>query len=386
MRWNNQRGTQAEANALLGLDHERDAVQAVTSPDFAGVTFHEVLAKSALNRVPGGSDMPFTWTVNPYRGCTHACVYCFARPTHQYLELNAGSGFDSQIVVKVNVAEVLDRELLKPSWGREPVALGTNTDPYQRAEGKYRLMPGIIDAFVRSGTPFSILTKGTLLRRDLPLLARASERVPVDIGLSIAVFNEELQQSIEPGTPSTAARLATVSAVRDAGLDCAVFMMPILPGLTDSDEMLESAVAAVAEAGATAVQFGALHLKSGVKPWYLHWVQRNHPHLIALYSELYSSGAFPPRDYTADLRVRMQSLLARHGLSDGRLGPTQGFGDAGTRRVRFAGFDGVEATRPTGRAQREQQPGVRGHGSTRPGTIGSPSVPVGAAADLAVLF
>ena len=144
------------------------------TPDFAGVTFHEVLAKSALNHVPGQSAMPFGWTINPYRGCTHACVYCFARPTHTYLDLDAGDDFDRQIIVKVNVAEVLRTELAKPSWRHDPVALGTNTDPYQRAEGRYSLMPGIIDALTASGTPFSILTKGTLLRRDLPLLADAA--------------------------------------------------------------------------------------------------------------------------------------------------------------------------------------------------------------------
>ncbi|MGO2664818.1 Rv2578c family radical SAM protein [Mycetocola reblochoni] len=352
MRWNNRTGLQASPNALPGLERERDLVRSVQAPDFAGVTFHEVLARSALNRVPGGSEMPFAWTVNPYRGCTHACVYCFARPTHSYLELDAGAGFDSQIVVKVNVAEVLERELLKPSWGREHVALGTNTDPYQRAEGKYRLMPGIIDAFVRSGTPFSILTKGTLLRRDLPALAAAADRDPVDIGLSIAVFDEELQRSVEPGTPSTAARLATVSAVRDAGLDCTVFLMPLLPGLTDSDEMLEDAVARLAAAGATAVQFGALHLKPGVKPWYMHWLERNHPQLVGLYRELYADGPYLPAAYAADLRARMQRLLDRHGLGDGRAGPTQRFGDGARRRVRFDGFDGVEGSRSRGAARR----------------------------------
>ncbi len=145
--------------------------------------------------------MPFGWTINPYRGCSHACVYCFARNTHSYLDLDAGKDFDSQIIVKVNVVEVLRRELAKPSWGRHPVALGTNTDPYQRAEGRYQLMPGIIDALAESGTPFSILTKGSLLRRDLTLLATAHERVPVELAMSIAVYDDELQQSVEPGTP-----------------------------------------------------------------------------------------------------------------------------------------------------------------------------------------
>ena len=189
------------------------------------------MAKSALNKVPGagGGPLPYGWTINPYRGCSHACAYCFARPTHTYLEFDAGKDFDSEIIVKVNVAEVLAKELAKPSWAKVPVALGTNTDPYQRAEGRYALMPGIIDALASSGTPFSILTKGTLLRRDLDRLADASLQVPVDIAMSIAIYDDELQQSVEPGTPSTKARLATVTAVREHGLDCSVFLMPILP-------------------------------------------------------------------------------------------------------------------------------------------------------------
>jgi DNA repair photolyase len=142
-------------------------VRTVRTPQFEGITFHEVLCKSALNKVPNPAMLPFRYTVNGYRGCSHACRYCFARPTHEYLDLDCGTDFDTQVVVKTNVAEVLRRELRRPSWQRETVALGTNTDPYQRAEGRYALMPGIIGALADSGTPFSILTKGTLLRRDL---------------------------------------------------------------------------------------------------------------------------------------------------------------------------------------------------------------------------
>ena len=159
MRWSGQSvtATRERQSALPGLGLAEMAampghLRTVRSPDFKGMVFHEVLAKSALNKVPGASSMPFSWTVNPYRGCSHACVYCFARGSHRYLDLDAGKDFDSQIVVKVNVAEVLSRELLTPSWQGEYVALGTNTDPYQRAEGRYALMPGIIDALGRSNT------------------------------------------------------------------------------------------------------------------------------------------------------------------------------------------------------------------------------------------
>ena len=176
VRWEAQTLDAPDAGALPGLAKLHGLVRSVTTPEFAGVTFHEVMSKSALNKVPAGGPMPFAWTVNPYRGCSHACVYCFARPSHQYLDFDAGRDFDTQVIVKINVAEQLRRELARPTWSGEPVALGTNTDPYQRAEGRYRLMPGIIRALADSGTPFSILTKGTLLRRDLPLLADAATR------------------------------------------------------------------------------------------------------------------------------------------------------------------------------------------------------------------
>ena len=143
MRWQGQELNVDQAETLPGLARLSNLVRSVQTPEFAGITFHEVLAKSALNHVPGQSALPFGWTINPYRGCSHACVYCFARNTHTYLDLDAGKDFDNQIIVKVNVAEVLGRELAKQSWGRHPVALGTNTDPYQRAEGRYQLMPGM---------------------------------------------------------------------------------------------------------------------------------------------------------------------------------------------------------------------------------------------------
>ena len=207
MRWDGQELMAESPDALPGLAKLHGLVRSVQTPEFAGITFHEVLAKSALNKVPAGGPMPFAWTVNPYRGCSHACVYCFARPSHQYLDLDAGRDFDTQVIVKINVAEQLRRDLARPTWAGEPVALGTNTDPYQRAEGRYKLMPGIIDALADSGTPFSILTKGTLLRRDLPRLADAALTVPIQLAMSIAVFDDALQDAVEPGTPTATAQI-----------------------------------------------------------------------------------------------------------------------------------------------------------------------------------
>ncbi len=322
MRWEQQELSAESASALPGLARLSNLVRSVTTPEFAGIRFHEVLAKSALNRVPSGSAMPFGWTINPYRGCSHACVYCYARSTHGYLDLDAGRDFDSEIIVKVNVAEVLTRELARASWQRHPVALGTNTDPYQRAEGRYRLMPGIIAALADSGTSFSILTKGTLLRRDLPLLVEAAERVNVDLAMSIAVYDDELQQSIEPGTPTTRARLDTVRAVRDAGLDCAVFMMPILPYLTDTVAHLEGAHARAKQAGATAVLYSSLHLRPGAREWTLQWLAREHPELLPKYTAMYGSSAYAPKAYRQWLAARLQPLIRKHGLERGRMNPT----------------------------------------------------------------
>jgi DNA repair photolyase len=324
MRWDGQAITAERSDMLPGLESNSGFVRSVTTPEFADVTFHEVLAKSALNKVGGADGGTWGWTINPYRGCSHACVYCFARPTHTYLEFDGGADFDQQIVVKTNVADVLARELSRPSWDRHPVALGTNTDPYQRAEGRYRLMPGIIRALADSGTPFSILTKGSLLRRDIPLLAEAAKSVPVDIAMSIAVYDDDLQQSVEPGTPTTSARLATVRAVRDAGLDCSVFLMPVLPYITDTRAHLQDAVGRAAASGATSLMYSALHLKPGIKPWWYEWLGRTHPDLVGRYRAMYLDNTYAPTDYRRWLAERVRPILREHGLSLGRVDPATG--------------------------------------------------------------
>jgi len=337
VRWSDQELGGEQGDALPGLARLSNLVRSIRTPEFAGITFHVVLARSALNKVHGSSGMPFGWTINPYRGCSHACAYCFARPTHTYLDFDAGKDFDSEIVVKVNVADVLRRELARSSWQHDPVGLGTNTDPYQRAEGRYVLMPGIIGALADSGTPFSILTKGSLLRRDLDLLADAATRVPVDLAMSIAIYDDELQRSVEPGTPSTAARLATVTAVRERGMDCSVFLMPILPYLTDTKAHLDEALRRVKEAGGTSVLYTAMYLKPGVKEWFMLWLQREHPELVGQYRQLYAGGAYPPKEYREWLSARIRPLIARYGLRRGREDPvTGGVRQARAGRPRFA--------------------------------------------------
>ncbi len=319
VRWEGQQltssGTGASpTTALPGLGRLGDLVRTVQTPEFAGITFHEVLARSALNKVPSTSAAPFSWTVNPYRGCSHACVYCFARNTHTYLELDSGADFDSQIVVKTNVAEVLQRELRRPSWGREPVALGTNTDPYQRAEGRYRLMPGIIGALAGSGTPVSILTKGTLARRDLPLLVEAAAAVPVNLGVSIALADERLHALLEPGAPSVRARLDLVRAITSAGLPCQVLVAPVLPMITDSDDELDAILADIAAAGATSATVMALHLRPGSREWFLRHLGEHRPELVTAYAELYRGGSYVLRSYAEDLARRARAIIRRHGL------------------------------------------------------------------------
>ena len=320
MRWTGQRIDGGDPDALPGLDRPAGLaglVRTVETPEFAGVRFHEVLARTALNRVPGTSPMPFRWTVNPYRGCTHGCVYCFARGTHRYLDLDTGEGFDREIVVKANVVEVLRRELARPSWAREHVALGTNTDPYQRAEGRYALMPGIIDALAASGTPFSILTKGTLVRRDLDRIAAAARVVPVQLSVSVAVHDDALAASLEPGTPSVRARLETVRAAAALGLGVTVFLVPVLPFLTDSRAHLQRAAEAVAAAGASNAAVGALHLRPGAREWFFAWLARERPDLVARYRELYAGGATAPVGYRRWLSATAAPILRAAGLGVG---------------------------------------------------------------------
>lgn len=306
-------GSPIDDGALPGLQR-LGLVKSVRVPQFEGITFHEVLCKSALNKVPNASALPFRYTVNGYRGCSHACRYCFARPTHEYLDFDIGTDFDTQIVVKTNVADVLERELKRPSWQRETVALGTNTDPYQRAEGRYALMPGIITTLAASGTPMSILTKGTLLRRDLPLISEAAQQVPLSVAISLAVADPELHRDVEPGTPTPQARLALIAAIRDAGLGCHVMVAPVLPHLTDSAEHLDELLGQIAAAGATSVTVLGLHLRGATRGWFMAWLARAHPELTGRYRDLYRRGAYLPQSYRDMLRERARPLIAKYRL------------------------------------------------------------------------
>ena len=202
------------------------------APEFRGITCIEVEARSVINKVPGGG-MPFDWTINPYRGCMHACVYCFARPTHTYLDMDAGRDFETKIVVKVNAPEVLGRELASRRWKGEHIAMGTGTDPYQRVEGRYRLMRGILSALITRRNPFSILTKGTLILRDVDLLTEAASVAPLSAAFSIGSMDEDVWRTTEPGAPSPRARMDAVRTLNEAGIPTGVLIAPILPGISD---------------------------------------------------------------------------------------------------------------------------------------------------------
>ena len=238
------------------------------TPHFRGMEFIEVESKTILNKVPGNS-LPFNWTLNPYRGCSHSCSYCFARSTHTYMDMNAGKDFETKIVVKVNAPELLRKELRAKRWTGESVAMGTATDPYQRAEGKYKLMPRIIGTFTEYRNPFSILTKGTLILRDLDLLVEARQHMDVTTAFSIGTLDEDVWRKSEPGTPHPRKRVEAVKKLNEAGIPCGVLVAPILPGISDGKEQLRAVIEAVVDAGATHVHPILLHLRPIVRDVYM---------------------------------------------------------------------------------------------------------------------
>ena len=469
MRWDALKIDEEATRQLPGY-REPATVRTFDAPEAMDIRFYEVRAKSALNRVPEASRMPFRWTVNPYRGCTHACVYClagdtpilladgrsrplaqlrvgdrivgselvgsqrryvvtevlahwqtlkpayrvtlsggtslvasadhrflarrgwrqvsgnepggrrrrlsasdqllgpgrgrapgagdgvessrglwveaieplgeervlydittgsgdfvadgvlshncFARPTHKYLDLSAGRDFEREIVVKVNAPEALRAQLAKPSWKREHVALGTNTDPYQWVEGRYKLMPGIWEALRDSGTPCSVLTKSPLLLRDLPLLRELVDRVGFTASLSVPTLDERAWRSTEPHTPHPRARLEAVGELNRAGVPTGILIAPLMPGINDSPEQVERILELAAEAGATGVGGLCLHLRGEVRGIFLDWLRSQRPDLVDRYEELYARGAYAP---SAE-RKRIAALVHDRGSAFPRRG------------------------------------------------------------------
>jgi DNA repair photolyase len=293
MRWSNLSVEDEERARLPGYRDEA-IVRHFEAPGAIKTRFYEVRAKSILNRVPEASQMPFRWTINPYRGCTHACVWCFARPTHRYLDFNAGRDFEREIVVKVNAPELLRAELARPSWKSEHVALGTNTDPYQWAEGRYKLMPGIWEAMRDAGNPCSVLTKSPLLLRDLELMKEIAARTEFSAALSVPTLDEKAWRATEPHTPNPRARLEAVGELTRAGIRTGVLIAPLQPGINDSPEQIAPILELASEAGAAYVTGIALHLRGDVRGLFFEWLEANRPDLLPRYQQLYRRGAYAP--------------------------------------------------------------------------------------------
>jgi DNA repair photolyase len=303
VRWSNLTLDAAQSGAcqqpLPGYRDEA-VVRHFDAPEALDTSFYEVRARSILNRVPARSRMPFRWTVNPYRGCSHACCYCFARPTHTYLGFDAGRDFEREIVVKVNAPELLRAELARPSWKREQVALGTNTDPYQWVEGRYRLMVGIWEALRDAadgrGNPCSVLTKSPLLLRDLGLMREIAQRTSFSASLSIPTLDEQAWRTTEPHTPNPRARLEAVAELNRVGIRTGVLIAPLMPGINDAPHQLEPLLQGAIDAGAVSIRGIALHLRAGVKEVFMEWLRQQRPELVGRYEELYAHSAYAPRE------------------------------------------------------------------------------------------
>ena len=278
--------------------------------EYRGLEFLHVNAKRIINEVPKASPVPFRYTINAYRGCSHACVYCFARPTHEYLGLGIGTDFDTKLVVKVNAVERVRAELRSPRWTGEAIAMGTNTDPYQRCEGKYHLTQGIVRVLGEVANPFSILTKSPLILRDLDLLKSAAERTSVHANFSIATLDEAAWKATEPGTAHPMRRVEAVAKLNAAGIPCGVLVAPVIPAISDAPEQLEAVVNACVQAGATHISAISLHLRAGVRRHFFEWLSANRPGLVADYDRRFTRAYLPAKDQEA-LSVLLRTFVAR---------------------------------------------------------------------------
>jgi DNA repair photolyase len=302
-----------EDDELSGRLFDNRPERHVGRGEYRGLEFLHVNARTIINRVPAQSRMPFRYTINAYRGCSHACTYCFARPTHELLGLGSGEDFERRIVVKVNAVERARAELLSPRWGGELIAMGTNTDPYQPAEAKYHLTRGIVGVLSEHRNPFSILTKSTLVLRDLGLLAEAAGRTSVQVNLSIGTLDRRAWRLTEPGTPPPDKRVEAVRRLSAAGIPCGVLMAPLLPGISDSPEQVAEVARACREAGARFITPVALHLRPGVREHFLSWLAGARPELVELYERRFAGRSYQSKSHQEDL-----ARLVAEVVDDGR--------------------------------------------------------------------
>jgi len=286
--------------ALTGADLRADEAR-----------YQEITCRSALNRVTG---MPFAWTLNPYRGCTHGCHYCFARRYHVQFEMNTGDEFASVILVKHNLVAVLARELDKPSWTREMVAFGTATDPYQPIEGHYKLSRGAIQAFTRGRTPFGLITKGPMIVRDIDVLVEHARAARSTIYMSVPTVDEDAWRRLEPGTAHPLQRLRAVRELSDAGLNAGVLMAPIVPGFSSSRGKLERTVKAIADHGARFVGCNVMYLQDGTRDHFMRFLERDFPALRPRMEKLYRRKS-PPEAYRKEVQAMVRVLQQRYGMA-----------------------------------------------------------------------
>lgn len=273
--------------------------------------YQEVVCRSALNRVHG---MPFNWTLNPYRGCTHGCHYCFARRYHTQFEMNADDEFASVILVKRNFVEVLAHELDRPSWSRENVALGTATDPYQPIEGHYRLTRGTLEALARGRTSAGIVTKGPMIVRDRDVLGELDRAARCTVYMSVPTVDEDAWRILEPGTAHPLQRLRAVRELVEAGVDAGVLMAPIVPGFSSSRLKVERTIQAIADHGARFVGCNVMYLQDGTRSHFMKFLERDFPAMVPRYEKLYTR-KYPPQSYRKEVQSMVRMLQERHGLA-----------------------------------------------------------------------
>jgi DNA repair photolyase len=279
------------------------------------VEYREEPCRSALNRVQG---MGFNWTLNPYMGCVHRCTFCYVRAFEQRADRPSGERYGTSIRVKTNIAEVLRKELARPSWQRESVTIGAATDPYQPAEGRYKLTRACLEVLAAAANPFSIITRGPMIVRDIDVLVAAAQRAAVHVTFSIPTIDTDAWRKTEPGTAPPLQRLRAVTELVEAGLDVGVGMAPILPGITDKPELLEDVVRAVRAAGATGIWTNLLHLRPGTKEHYLAALERDWPELLPEYERLYGRRAYLSATETKPVKEQVRDLARRHGVRDRR--------------------------------------------------------------------
>jgi DNA repair photolyase len=273
--------------------------------------YQEVVCRSALNRVQG---MPFTWTLNPYRGCTHGCHYCFARRYHVQFEMNTDDEFASVILVKKNFVEVLRQELDRPAWTRENVAFGTATDPYQPIEGHYRLTRRSIEALARARTPIGLITKGPMIVRDKDVLLELTKAASCTVNMSVPTVDEDAWRMLEPGTAHPLQRLRAVRELTDAGINAGVLMAPIVPGFSSSRAKLERTVKAIADHGARFVGCNVMYLQDGTRTHFMKFIEREFPAMTPRFDRLYAK-KYPPDSYRKEVGAMVRVLQDRYGLT-----------------------------------------------------------------------